>query len=95
MKINKLKINKLKINKYIVKVCLCYGDIDKVFLFPKVNKILAELGINKKPIKYKNGYIYFDYDEKNLEYFIYKNLKIYYYNKIEDYIVPDLNLRKQ
>lgn len=69
-------------------------DIDKRFMLKKIREILANLG-EKKPIigyREKNGVItvYLEHDEKNLEHYINGDFKFYYYNMIEDILIPDI-----
>ena len=63
-------------------------------MLKKIREILANLGEKKPIIAYseKNGVItvYLEYDENNLENYTEGNFKIYYYNKIEEILIPDI-----
>ena len=69
-------------------------DINKGYMLKKIRELLSNLGEKKPIIAYKEKdkiiTVYLEYDEKNLEYYISGNFKIYYYNKIEEYIIPDI-----
>jgi len=69
-------------------------DINRGFMLKKIREILGELGEKKPIIAYKEKdkiiTVYLEHDEKNLEHYISGNFKIYYYYKVEEFIIPDI-----